>query len=43
VSYGKSREVIQEGLLQKVYGKNITIDKGYLSNSVVFNMSNNGL
>ena len=38
VAYGDSQEVIQESLLQEVYGKNITISKGETIDSVVFNM-----
>ena len=39
VAYGNSRDVIQESMLQEVYGKNITLDKGGAFDCVVFNMS----
>ena len=41
ISYGNSQEIIQEELLQKIYGNNITIERGQKSDSVVFNLSKN--
>ena len=38
VAYGDSRDVILESMLQEVYGKNITLDKGGAFDCVVFNM-----
>ena len=38
VAFGRSEEIISEELLQLVYGRNITIDHGDISTSVVFNL-----
>ena len=36
---GKSQDIIKEELLQTIYGKNISLDHGLKTDSVVFNMS----
>lgn len=37
VSFGKSDEIIQESLIQEIYGRNIAVDYGKTTTSVVFN------
>ena len=41
ISFGNTRDVIQEKLLQEVYGRNITIEQNNKTGLVVFNMGEN--
>lgn len=37
IAFGRSKEIVTEELLHSVFGKNITLDHGAISESVVFN------
>ncbi|WP_294412120.1 ABC transporter ATP-binding protein [uncultured Ruminococcus sp.] len=39
IAYGNSQQLIRNDLLKKIYGNNIALDHGVITNSVVFNVS----